>query len=276
MNMKEGIAVKLDETEDEWIKKQEWVGVAKAKRDDMYKFGPVLWERLRKEGVNPFRDLPNYYFWSEFIDPNFPPNRIVTTSVSSSYPNPGMYKNIWIVDLKEETLELKRSVSLLGTLIDDVEEVKSEIKRVKEEKNVVKEAPISVRLNKWVSAEPQEKVWLYDKNVNTWLDSNHPEALKHIRLGKFDLNDEEPNWELLARLCEEARLVDEEISKEESPTLKLKNEVQRSCSICGKAIPGSKCMGIHPNLAHRNCYEELIEELGSDKYFLNYTNGIGY
>ena len=94
-------------------------------------------------------------------------------------------------------------------------------------------------------------------------------------MAKFDIDGEEPDWKKLVLLREEVELIDEEISKEKSLTLKLENAHYRTCSCCGKVIPRLKSDGVFHNLAHRTCYEKLIEKMGSDKYFLKHTYGKG-
>ena len=124
--MREIVAIRCAESKMPHTEENRWEGLVKMNcRPNTY-FGPKLWVRLKDEGVESFKNVNNYTYWSDFVDKyhvKTTPNN--SPVVTSDNPNPGTYRNIWIIDPQERTLELKISVDISLTLIDDLENTRS-------------------------------------------------------------------------------------------------------------------------------------------------------
>ena len=257
------------------LKKQDgrsgWQGIGKRNATPVG-FGPSLWSRIQEEGINSFEDLTEYTSWSNFIDPyKQEKNQSMAKSglfwgdnIFSSYKsqlleewndNPIASEWLWIIDIDNETVEVKYTVDVTDIMKEDVE-------------NRDNGSSTEIRCG--------NRLVVYGGNYDGpyKYEPDFPKAFKRVKLAKVDINEEEPDWELMAKLVEDVETFPNEFSKEESLSIKVRgDEEYDECEKCGQIIRTNSQLSLFPNnslftvLFHKDCYNEALEMFGSDPIF---------
>ena len=216
-------------------------------------FGPVLWQRLQENGVEPFEDLLEHLCWGDFIDEYYPIDSPNYTMHNHKAPH-SEERWFWILDQDDYNLEIRYASDVSETLnqnVNNFDDGSSE------------------------AIEVGKNIWVYGKNHTKDPPGvvKYPKMVKVGRLAKIDLNGEEPEWDLIEDIIKDVKLIPfSDYSKAESLTIKLNEEKEyRECLKCGKVATASSVMGPYRytsnSLFHSECFNELLEKLNSEKLF---------
>ena len=225
-------------------------------------FGPALWSRIQKDGVESLETLTQYRCWDNFVDKHHKPHFLAgkrTDTFNHKTPPKKGDRWVWIIDIDNERLEVRHTT--------DITEITSN--------GIYKHESGFTKLRRlW------KHTWLYGEGYKGTLPGGGklPQVMKVGRLARLDINGDEPNWELMEKVTDFVKLSDNTISREKGLVVRFKEGYCRECCKCGEIVKAYEDYpkeddGYH--YFHSDCYNYLLDRWNSEKiFYLNKVDSV--